>query len=107
MCKRVRTLRQADRLLGQVRLNGWADRLGQKLRLRRWRRETLFNNKAYGNSLQEMHRLTLELMPLTQEVLQQATASLADLQQTLCSPACVRASIGLCRTILMTYATTC
>ena len=82
MCKRVRTLRQADRLLGQVRLNGWADRLGQKLRLRRWRRETLFNNKAYGNSLQEMHRLTLELMPLTQEVLQQATASLADLQQS-------------------------
>ncbi|WP_411869217.1 GTPase [Vulcanococcus limneticus] len=79
--KRVRALRRADRLLGQERMDSWAERLGQQLRMRRWRRETFFNHKAYGHSLQEMHRLTLELMPLTQEVLQQATASLTDLQQ--------------------------
>jgi GTP-binding protein EngB required for normal cell division len=78
--KRVRALRRADRLIGQARMNGWADRLGQKLHLRNWRRETFFNHKAYANSLQEMHRLTLELMPLTQEVLQQATTSLIELQ---------------------------
>lgn len=78
--KRVRALRRADRLIGQARMNGWADRLGQKVRLRNWRRETFFNHKAYADSLQEMHRLTLELMPLTQEVLQQATTSLLELQ---------------------------
>ncbi len=79
--KRVRALRRADRLFGQPRMDGWAELLGQKLRLRRWRRETFFNHKAYAHSLQEMQRLTLELMPLTQDVLQQATSSLTDLQQ--------------------------
>jgi GTP-binding protein EngB required for normal cell division len=79
--KRVRALRRADRLFGQPRMDGWAELLGQKLRLRRWRRETFFNNKAYAHSLQEMHRLTLQLMPLTQDVLQQATSALTDLQQ--------------------------
>lgn len=79
--KRVRALRRADHLFGQARLDRMAESLGQKLRLRRWRRETFFNHKAYGHSLEEMHRLTLQLMPLTQEVLQQATASLTDLQQ--------------------------
>ncbi|MCP9793324.1 50S ribosome-binding GTPase [Vulcanococcus limneticus Candia 3F8] len=79
--KRVRALRRADRLFGQPRIDGWAELLRQKLRLRRWRRETFFNHKAYAHSLQEMQRLTLELMPLTQEVLQQATSSLTDLQQ--------------------------
>jgi GTP-binding protein EngB required for normal cell division len=79
--KRVRALRRADRLFGQPRLDEWAELLGQKLRLRRWRRETFFNHKAYAHSLQEMQRLTLELMPLTQDVLQQATSSLTDLQQ--------------------------
>lgn len=78
--KRVRALRRTDRLFGQERMDSWAALLGQKLRLRRWRRESFFNHKAYGRSLQEMHRLTLELMPLTQEVLQRATASLTDLQ---------------------------
>ncbi len=62
-------------------MDGWAELLGQKLRLRRWRRETFFNHKAYAHSLQEMQRLTLELMPLTQDVLQQATSALTDLQQ--------------------------
>lgn len=79
--KRVRALRRADRLFGQPRMDGWADILRQKLRLRRWRRETFFNHKAYAHSLQEMQRLTLELMPLTQDVLQKATSSLTDLQQ--------------------------
>jgi len=79
--KRVRALRRADHLFGQARLDRMAESLGQKLRLRRWRRETFFNHKAYGHSLEEMHRLTLQLMPLTQEVLQEATASLTDLQQ--------------------------
>jgi GTP-binding protein EngB required for normal cell division len=79
--KRVRALRRADRLFGQPRMDKWAELLGQKLRLRRWRRETFFNHKAYAHSLQEMQRLTLELMPLTQDVLQQATSSLTDLRQ--------------------------
>lgn len=79
--KRVRALRRADRLFGQPRMDGWAELLRQKLRLRRWRRETFFNHKAYADSLQEMQRLTLELMPLTQDVLQQATSALTDLQQ--------------------------
>lgn len=79
--KRVRALRRADRLFGQPRMDEWAELLGQKLRLRRWRRETFFNHKAYAHSLQEMQRLTLELMPLTQDVLQQATSSLTDLRQ--------------------------
>ncbi len=79
--KRVRALRRADHLLGKALLDRLAERLGQKLRLRRWRRETFFNHKAYGNSLQEMHRLTVELMPLTHEVLQQSTASMTELQQ--------------------------
>jgi GTP-binding protein EngB required for normal cell division len=78
--KRVRAMRRTDRLFGQERMDSWAALLGQKLRLRRWRRESFFNHKAYRRSLQEMHRLTLKLMPLTQEVLQRATASLTDLQ---------------------------
>jgi tRNA U34 5-carboxymethylaminomethyl modifying GTPase MnmE/TrmE len=81
--KRVRALRRADRLFGQPRMDGWAELLRQKLRFRRWHRETFFNHKAYAHSLQEMQRLTLELMPLTQDVLQQATSSLTDLQQGL------------------------
>lgn len=79
--KRVRALRRVDQLFGQQQVNRLAQSIGQKMRLLRWRRETLFNHKAYGNSLKEMQILTEELMPLTQRVLQQATNTLTDLQQ--------------------------
>lgn len=79
--KRVRLLRRADRWVGQVRIDSWASRFAQQGRLRRWRRETFFNHKAYRRSLDQMHQLTLELMPHTQEVLQDATTTLEVLQE--------------------------
>jgi tRNA U34 5-carboxymethylaminomethyl modifying GTPase MnmE/TrmE len=79
--KRVRALRRVDQLFGQHQVDRFAQSIGQKLRLLRWRRETFFNHKAYGNSLKEMQILTEKLMPLTQEVLEQATNTLINLQQ--------------------------
>ena len=80
--KRVRALRRVDQLFGQHQVDRFAQSIGQKLHLLRWRRETFFNHKAYGNSLKEMQILTEKLMPLTQEVLQKATITLTDLQQS-------------------------
>jgi GTP-binding protein EngB required for normal cell division len=80
-CKRVRLLRRADRVLGQARIDHWAGRLGQQPRLRRWRRETFFNHRAYASSLERMRQLTAELMPTTQEVLQNATTTLETLRE--------------------------
>jgi GTP-binding protein EngB required for normal cell division len=79
--KRVRLLRRTDRLLGQRRIDQWAARLGQQPRLRRWRRETFFNHKAYAESLEQMRLLTAELMPTTQEVLQNSTTTLETLRE--------------------------
>lgn len=79
--KRVRLLRRTDRLLGQRRIDQWASRLGQQPRLRRWRRETFFNHKAYAESLEQMRLLTAELMPTTQEVLQNSTTALETLRE--------------------------
>jgi GTP-binding protein EngB required for normal cell division len=78
--KRVRLLRRADRVLGQTRIDQWAARLGQQPRVRRWRRETFFNHRAYAESLEQMRQLTAELMPTTQEVLQNATTTLETLR---------------------------
>ena len=78
--KRVRLLRRADRLLGQRRIDQWAARLGQQPRLRRWRRETFFNHRSYAESLEQMRQLTAELMPTTQEVLQNANTTLETLR---------------------------
>lgn len=79
--KRVRLLRRADRLLGQLRVDSWAARLAQQARVRRWRRETFFNHRDYSGSLERMHQLTKELMPQTQEVLLETTATLETLQE--------------------------
>ncbi len=79
--KRVRLLRRTDRLLGQRRIDQWAARLGQQPTLRRWRRETFFNHKAYAESLEQMRLLTAELMPTTQEVLQNSTTALETLRE--------------------------
>lgn len=79
--KRVRLLRRTDKLLGQRRIDQWAARLGQQPRLRRWRRETFFNHKAYAERLEQMRLLTAELMPTTQEVLQNSTTALETLRE--------------------------
>jgi GTP-binding protein EngB required for normal cell division len=79
--KRVRLLRRADQLVGQLRVDSWAARLAQQTRVRRWRRETFFNHRAYSGSLDRMHQLTKELMPQTQDVLLDTTATLETLQE--------------------------
>jgi GTP-binding protein EngB required for normal cell division len=78
---RVRLLRFADRTLGVAAVDAVTSRAGQGQRVKLWRRQTLFNHRAYAASLEQMRHLTAELMPQTQSTLESAAQSLQTLQE--------------------------
>ena len=80
--KRVRLLRFADRALGLSAVDALTSRAGQGQRVKRWRRQTLFNHHSYTASLEQMRQLTAELMPQTQTTLESAAQSLQSLQES-------------------------
>jgi GTP-binding protein EngB required for normal cell division len=80
--KRVRLLRFAERALGLATVDAVTSRAGQGERVKLWRRQTLFNHRAYRSSLEEMRQLTAELMPQTQKTLESAAQSLQSLQDS-------------------------
>ena len=79
--KRVRLLRLADRALGLATVDALTSRAGQGQRVKLWRRQKLFNHRAYVDSLEQMRQLTAELMPQTQSILESAAQSLQKLQK--------------------------
>lgn len=80
--KRVRLLRFAERALGLATVDVVTSRAGQGERVKLWRRQTLFNHRAYRSSLEQMRQLTAELMPQTQATLESAAQSLQSLQDS-------------------------